>query len=241
MQSRLRFVIEQVTPVASFALPLALLFPATARPQVVAPTAKAVEKSASERWEKDIRAFEEADKRSPLPQGAILFIGASSIKNWTTLAQDFPEHRVINRGFGGSLIADSGYYADRIIFPYKPRLIVFSAGGNDLNAGRTPEQILADFRDFVATVRRELPDTRIAFSSLSPSPKRWDWVDRQKEANRLIKEFILSGTNLDYIEVWDQFLGADGEAREELFAEDRNHNNAAGYKVRAEVVRPHLK
>ena len=86
-----------------------------------------------------------------------------------------------------------------------------------------------------------LPDTRIAYSSISPSPIRWSQAEKQQEANRLIKEYISSGTNLDYIDLWAQYLGADGKPREDLFLKDRLHNNAAGYKIRAAEVRLHLK
>jgi lysophospholipase L1-like esterase len=131
-------------------------------------------------------------------------------------------------------------FIDRIVIPYRPRLIVLQAGGNDINAGKPPERVLADFKAFVAKVRAELPETRIAFVSLNPAPVRREQAERQKAANQLIKDEILAGKNLDYIELWDQFLGPDGEPREDLFVEDRLHNNAAGYKIRAEVVRPHL-
>ena len=54
------------------------------------------------------------------PKGAILFIGSSSIRKWNTLADDFPDRKVINRGFGGSHIIDSVHFADRIVWPYEP-------------------------------------------------------------------------------------------------------------------------
>jgi CubicO group peptidase (beta-lactamase class C family)/lysophospholipase L1-like esterase len=197
--------------------------------------------SPSERWEKEIQAFEEADRKAPLSEGGVLFIGSSSTHLWKTLAQDFPGHRVINRGFGGSQIADSVYFADRIVTPYRPKLIVLQAGGNDINAGKTPQQVLADFKAFVEKVRAKLPDTRIAFLSIHPAPVRWAQAEKQQEANRLIHEYIRSGQNLDYIDLWQQFLGPDGKPREDLFVRDRLHNNAEGYRIRADVVRPHLK
>ena len=201
---------------------------------------EARQEAPSAKWEKDIQAFEKADRESPPPKGAILFIGASTTRRWTTLAEDFPEYKVINRGFGGSQTVDSVYYADRIVIPYKPRLIVVQVGGNDINAGKKAEQVLADFQAFVAKVRAELPDTRIAYTSLSPSPKRWEQAEEQRKANQLVRDFVRAGKNLDYIEIWDQFLGSDGKPREDLFVEDRLHNNAAGYKIRAQAVRPHL-
>ncbi len=106
-------------------------------------------------YEKEIKAFEASDRTNPPPQNAILFLGSSSIRKWTTLAQDFPGKPVINRGFGGSQIPDSTALAERIIFPYSPRLIVFYAGDNDLAAGRNSEQVVADYRAFVEKIHAQ--------------------------------------------------------------------------------------
>ena len=103
-------------------------------------TLRAQNKPDSSKWESEIKAFEAADKTNPPPHGAVLFIGSSSIRQWKTLAEDFQEYKVINRGFGGSQIIDSVAFADRIIIPYKPRLILLYAGDNDIAAGKSPEQ-----------------------------------------------------------------------------------------------------
>ena len=198
-------------------------------------------KAGPERWQKAISTFETADKANPPPQGAILFVGSSTIVKWKTLAQDFPEHKVINRGFGGSEIADSVFYADRIVIPYRPRLIVLRAGGNDIHAGKTPEQVAADFKAFVEKVRANLPHVRIAYMTINATPSRWANVEREKKANQLIKEYIASGKNLDYIDTFAATLGADGKPREELFVKDRLHFNGEGYKILASIVRSHLK
>lgn len=197
--------------------------------------------SSSARFEKEIQAYEAADKKSPPPEGAVLFTGASGIRLWKTLAEDFPDYKVINRGFGGSEMADATYFADRIVIPYKPRLIVVQAGGNDINGGKSPEQVFADFKAFVGKVRAKLPEVRIAYLSMNPSPSRWSQREKQQRGNQLIKDFIAGEKNLDYIDFWGAMLGPDGQPREDLFVADRLHNNAAGYKIRADVVRPHLK
>ena len=113
----------------------------------------AAERQKSGRWERAIEAFEAADKKSPPAPGAVLFVGASSIRLWKTLQADFPQYRVLNRGFGGSQIADSTRYADRIVIPYRPSAIILHAGSNDLAARKTPERVFADFKAFVAKVR----------------------------------------------------------------------------------------
>src|SRR5437588_12786686 len=89
------------------------------------------------RWEKEIAVFEEMDRKDPPPKRAVLFIGSSTIRLWSTLAKDFPEYRVINRGFGGSEIVDATHFAERIVFPYEPRLIFLRSGGNDIHNGRS--------------------------------------------------------------------------------------------------------
>jgi len=192
------------------------------------------------KWEKDISAFERADATNPPPKNAILFIGSSTIRGWRTLAKDFPEHRVINRGFGGSEVVDSTHFADRIVFPYAPRAIFFRAGGNDIAAGKSAEQVFADFQEFVATVHAKLPQTDIYYISWNPTPLRWTNRDKEKSLNNLVKEFSSGKPHLKYIEAYDFVLGPDRHPRPELFLTDKLHFNAQGYKMLAEIVRPFL-
>jgi lysophospholipase L1-like esterase len=190
------------------------------------------------KWETEIRAFEAGDRTNPPVKHGILFIGSSSIRLWKTLAKDFPGEPVINRGFGGSRIADSTALADRIIFPYEPRTIVFYAGDNDIAQGHTPEQVAADYQAFVQTVRARLPDTRIAFISIKPSPIRWNLRDRIESANRQIA--AMKGDGLIFIDSYNAMLGADGKPRAEMFAADRLHMNATGYRLWTTLVKAQL-
>ncbi|MEY2411199.1 MAG: hypothetical protein QOF48_3869 [Verrucomicrobiota bacterium] len=191
-------------------------------------------------FEKEIQAFEAADATNPPPPGAVLFIGSSSIRLWKTLAADFPKQRVINRGFGGSQIIDSVRYAKRIVIPYKPRLIVLYAGGNDINAGKTAAQVFNDYRRFVTRVRGELPDTPIAYISIAPNPARWEQVERVRAANALIEAHTRTDANLAFIDVFTKMLGANGEPLPEIYVADRLHMNAKGYELWRSIVGPVL-
>jgi lysophospholipase L1-like esterase len=220
---------------------LATLLLSGAAPSTAPSTSpSASDRSPSAKFEKEIAAFEAADKLSPPPKNAVLFVGSSTIRMWKTLAEDFADHKVINRGFGGSELADSVYFADRIVIPYHPRMVVVFAGTNDINAGKTPEQVFADYQAFVAKVRAALPDVRIAYLSIAPCPSRWSQADMQMKANHLIRDFSAAGASLDYIEVWDQLLGSDGKPRADLYLADGLHPNAEGYKIRAAAIRPYL-
>src|SRR5688500_13979359 len=164
-------------------------------------------------FEKEIRAFDASDAKRPPTSGGVLFVGSSSIRLWTTLAKDFPELPVINRGFGGSQIADSIRYAPRIVLPYRPKTIVLYAGDNDIAEGKSPEQVLTDFKAFVETVRAELPTTRILFISIKPSTARWHLIDKIRDANRLVREFTAKGERLGFIDIFTPMLGDDGKPR----------------------------
>jgi lysophospholipase L1-like esterase len=195
-------------------------------------------RTGSARWEHAIEAFEASDRTNPPPQHAILFIGSSALRLWKGLARAFPDKPVINRGFGGSEITDSIAFAPRIVFPYRPREIVFYAGDNDLAAGKSPEQVLADFKTFVRTVHEKLPETRIAFISIKPSPVRWRLKQKILAANRQIA--ALQGDHVVFIDIFSKMLGPDGNPRKELFRRDGLHPDAQGYKVWAEAIRPFL-
>ncbi|HEV2692946.1 MAG TPA: GDSL-type esterase/lipase family protein [Verrucomicrobiae bacterium] len=192
------------------------------------------------KWEKEISAIEYREATNPPAKDCIIFIGSSTIARWKTLKQDFPDQPVLNHGFGGSEVADSTYYADRLIFPYQSKMIFFRAGGNDLAAGKSVDQVFSDLKEFMEKVHAQLPATKIAFISWSPSPSRWGQHDKEKRFNELAAGYIADKPYLQYIETYDVSLGTNGLPRQELFVADKLHFNPEGYKLLAERVRPFL-
>jgi hypothetical protein len=192
------------------------------------------------KWEREITAFEQQDKTNLPPKDSLLFTGSSTIRLWKTLAQDFPNHQVVNRGFGGCEIVDVTHFADRIIFPYRPKMIFLRCGGNDLYGGKSAEQVFADYQEFVRVVQAKLSETEIVFIGLSPSIARWSQHEKERELNELATKYSESRTHLKYIEDYDIVLGPDGKPRPELFVSDKLHFSAEGYKLLVESVRPFL-
>ncbi len=189
------------------------------------------------RYEKAIAAFEESDRAHPPPKRAILFTGASHIRRWTTLAQDFPQAQVINRGFGGSEIREATHFAPRIIFPYAPRAIYFRSGGNELwNKKRSAEEAFSDFKEFVTTVHAKLPDTDIIYISNIRSIARASQDDQLRAMNTLISGYIQGKAHLRYIDAFDLMTDSSGQLRPEYFVEDRLHLSPVGYKLLAAKV-----
>jgi lysophospholipase L1-like esterase len=194
-----------------------------------------------EKWTAEIGNFVATDATHPPPAGAIVFVGSSSIRYWTTLAEDFPGVVSINRGFGGSELADSVFYADRIVIPYRPRLVVLYAGENDLWDGKSPETILADFHAFRTKVHAALPKTRIIFLAIKESPSRARVRAQVFEANRLIAADCATDPRCTFVDVATPLLDAQGRPRPELFRPDQLHLLPAGYAIWTKVLAPYLK
>lgn len=189
-------------------------------------------------FEPEILAFEAADRATPPPLGGVVFVGSSSFRMWTNAAADFPGVPLLNRGFGGSTLPEVVQLTPRLVLKYQPHLVFLYAGDNDLNAGRTPADVLSDYKTFRGIVRRALPSTRVVFVSIKPSPSRWAIVDRMREANRLVQQEIAGDTLASYVDVFTPMIGANGHPRAELFGPDSLHMTRAGYLLWRERIAP---
>jgi lysophospholipase L1-like esterase len=189
-------------------------------------------------WQFQIRGYERADRASSPRPGVIVFTGSSSIRLWKTLKEDMKPLDVINRGFGGSQLAQVGGYARRIVTPYRPRAVVLYAGENDLSFGKSPGTVLKDFKQFVSIVRGDLPQTWIYYISIKPAP--WGTWQLRAEANHLITEYARTQERLQFIDVSSAMLDSQGEPRRELYGWDPIHMNASGYALWTSIIKPAL-
>lgn len=210
-------------------------------PAALAPVAPPVDPPSSPEWTRDMARFDAEDATHAPPAHPIVFTGSSSVRLWASLGVDFPGRPVLNRGFGGSQLRDVVHYADQVAIRYSPRMIVVYAGDNDIDAKRTPQQVHSDFVALIARLRKDLPDTPIAYLSIKPSPLRVAQFPAQNEANALIKAEAKKWRRVEFIDVSTPMLDASGRPRGELFMADRLHMNAEGYAVWRKVVAPYLK
>lgn len=194
----------------------------------------------SPEWATDMARFAAEDAATPPPARPVVFTGSSSVRMWETLAADFPDVVVLNRGFGGSQVRDAVWYADEVALRYKPRQIVLYAGDNDIAEGRSAAQVLADTEAFVARIRHTQPGTPIALLGIKPSPSRANLLDVQRDANNTLRAWAATQRNVAYIDVFTPMLDAEGVPREDLFIADRLHMNAAGYALWKDIIGPFL-
>lgn len=194
------------------------------------------------RWRTELDAWAALDRASPPVPGGVLFVGSSSIRLWHGLetAFDLPVP-VRRRGVGGSCLYEWADWVDPLILPHRPRLLVVYAGENDLTEGRTPHDLLASVIRLTDRVRAGLPDARVAFMSIKPSPSRMAWLAAMREANLLIQTWVLASPDMDYVDVHTAMIDNDGQPRAELFQRDQLHLSAEGYALWRQVVSAHLR
>jgi lysophospholipase L1-like esterase len=191
----------------------------------------------------EIQSFKKEDSLKPPPANAILFVGSSSFRMWQNVQQAFPEHTIINRGFGGSSLPHVIRYADDIIFPYHAKQIVIYAGENDLTESDTisAQTVYGRFQHLFHLIREKQPNTPIVFVSIKPSPSRAHLMPKMVEANRLIQAFIKDQKKASFVNVYPRMLNGDGKPKPEIFLADSLHMNENGYAIWKKALKPHLK
>jgi lysophospholipase L1-like esterase len=190
----------------------------------------------------DILKFKSIDSASPPPQNAILFIGSSTFTKWTDVDSYFPGYTIINRAFGASTVANLLHYSDELLNPYHPRQVVIYCGENDFAASDsiTPEIVNNRFVALYTLIRSRIPDAKITYVSMKPSPKRWYLKDKYIVSNNFIHKFLKKQHNTSYVDIWSKMLDKNKQPMAGIFTEDQLHINAEGYQILQKAIKPHL-
>jgi lysophospholipase L1-like esterase len=190
----------------------------------------------------EIKAFRKADSITAPAKDAILLIGSSSFTNWKNVATYFPNHTIINRGFGGSSLPHMTLYAEDIIFKYNPKQIIIYCGENDLTGGPsiTADTVFERVKKLHQLIRSRYKKVTISYISMKPSPSREKYLATMQKANRLIKTFMEQQKRSNYIDVYNSMLDANGKILTHIFLSDKLHMNAEGYKIWQGIIAPYL-
>ena len=190
----------------------------------------------------EIKAFRKADSIHTPPKNAVLLIGSSSFTKWKDVQDYFPEHRMFNRGFGGSSLTDVIYYANDVVLKYKPKQILVYCGENDIavSSSVTADTVLERFKTLYGIIRSKFKKVPVAYISMKPSPSREKLLPIYIKGNELIKSFLANQKNTAFINVYDSMLDAEGKILTHIFIADKLHMNAAGYKIWQGIVAPYL-
>ena len=186
----------------------------------------------------NIEAFRQADRANFPEPCQILLVGSSSIARWTTSAADLAPMKSINRGFGGSSAPDANFYFGSIVAPYRPRQIVWYEGDNDINAGRSPDSVVAEFNTFLALKDRALGTTPVYIIAIKSSRSREAQLATQAEANGKLKAIADARRDVVYIDVVTPLM--ENGRPKDVFVADQLHLNPDGYKIWTAAIKPVL-
>ncbi|MEL7298142.1 MAG: GDSL-type esterase/lipase family protein [Pseudomonadota bacterium] len=193
------------------------------------------------RFSDDIQRFEQWDQRETPQEGAILFIGSSSIRLWAdNLSDDMSPLPVMARGFGGSNMHDVNFFYDRIVAPYSPSAIVVYVGENDIVQGVSPAGFVEEYRAFVSRAQRDFPGINIYYLSIKPAPARRSAWPKMRAANDALRAYTETSEQLFFIDVATDMLDSKGNPRSEIHIADGIHMNRAGYAIWTSILKPVL-
>lgn len=190
------------------------------------------------RFAAEIEAYLKADIEKPPPQASILFIGSSIFRRWEKLTEQMAPLPVFNRAFGGSQTHEILAHMDKIVLPYKPKMIVYYCGSNDINANVPPQSIAGNFKEFVARVHQQLPKTRIFYVTINRAPQKMDKWSQVDEANALIKTYCAKNKRLGFIDVNPALFDASGKPRMDLYLPDQLHFKEPAYTEFTAIIKP---
>jgi lysophospholipase L1-like esterase len=189
----------------------------------------------------EIQNFKKQDSIKFPPKKAVLFIGSSTFTNWKDVQTYFPNHVIINRGFGGSSLPNVINYVGDVVYPYRPKQVVIYCGENDFTGNATPQIVVDRVKKLIDTIRFKYPKVPIAFISIKPSPSREKYIPQMKEANQMIANMIKGIRRTVYINTADAMYTADGKIMTDIFLKDNLHMNAKGYAIWQKIMEPYLK
>lgn len=196
-------------------------------------------------FEDEVRAIEA--KYSTLEsKHEIVFYGASNFRLWTEMENDLAGYKVQNHGFGGSTDKLLVQFADRLLYPYEPKIIFFQTGSNDYVElpGTDAEKIeacMAFKREMFARFHEQLPEAQFVVMSGLLLPGRSQYTALTQEINRQLQ--ALCEEHASYMRFVDaEAMTYDGERyAEELFVSDMIHLKHDGQLLwSGNYIRPEL-
>ena len=198
--------------------------------------------SALKLWDADICKLEDLDRSQSDPDGALLLIGSSSMVLWKSAAEDLAPYPVINRGYGGAKFSDLVVFADRLVRPHNFRAVLIFVG-NDVvgnSDDRTAEEVGELARSVIKSIRQHNAVAPVFIIEITPTGSRFAVWDQIRQSNTALRELCLVEPNTYFIETAEAYLTVDNQPRDELFIEDRLHQNATGYHLWGKLIRNEL-
>ena len=201
---------------------------------------QAVNSQDPERLIEQVEALSNAEYNFPENEDIVLFTGSSTIRMWDNVQSYFPDHNVINNGFGGSQMSDLLYYYEELILKISPHVIFIYEGDNDIADKKRPSGIIKTTKELVGKIKTDLPETEIILISPKPSIRRWDLTPKYERLNRKLSKYCEKTQSLEFADVWSAMLDEEGMVYQDIFLGDGLHMNEKGYDIWVPVLAKYI-
>ena len=203
------------------------------------------EESAPSYYDQKCAAF--ALENANLSEGQIVFIGDSITDGYhlNNHYNDLPL-ATYNRGIGGDVTSGVIARLKTSVIDLKPSKVIMMIGINDINSGRTNDEIMTNYKTIINEIQTNLPATQIICQSVLPMDSRvtaWGidlpkTIEKIKDLNARIKTYVESKGIL-FVDLFTPFAD-ENDQQIPSYSYDGLHPNAAGYDVWTSVLKPLL-
>jgi lysophospholipase L1-like esterase len=174
--------------------------------------------------------------------GAVVFLGDSITEGWSTLARDFPNLKVANRGIGGDITSGVMFRLQYDVLDLHPAGIVLLIGTNDLGNNGDPADVADNTKEILLAIKKFNPNLKVIVCKVMPRSDgggpRFD--AKIKKLNALVEDFVKTEPNFTLCDTYSIFADDQGNPNLTDFKPDHLHLNAAGYAVWKAALDPVL-
>ena len=167
----------------------------------------------------------------PAMNGGVAFVGDSltDVGRWP---EAYPNLRVRNFGIFGDTTVGLQHRISQVV-DAKPSTVFLMIGTNDIEYGRTPEQIVANIDVILDRLASGLPGAKVFVESLLP--RQPEFNDRIVAVNALLKADVAK-RGLTYIDLYSHFV-AEGGRLDPTLSSDDIHLSGQGYTLWRSLIR----
>ncbi|MGA2029293.1 MAG: GDSL-type esterase/lipase family protein [Verrucomicrobiota bacterium] len=177
-------------------------------------------------------------KTADQDQGSVVFLGDSITQGWNSLAHDFPNMKVANRGIGGDTTRGVLYRLEADVLALKPKAIVLLIGTNDLGNGANPDDVADNIEAILTAIKNYDPNLPVIVCKVMPrgNPSQ-HFAEKIENLNSLVENFVRTQPNFYVCDTWSIYANENGDCPKDEFP-DLLHPNAMGYVKWESALKP---
>ncbi len=181
----------------------------------------------------------------------VIFFGDSNMELYD-IDRYFPEIEVkYNCGIGGSTSESLIWIVDEAVIKYKPKVVVFMVGTNDLGNTnmRSPREIALNVRTIIDLIKKNIPHVKILIVSTLPCNEelQGEAVGKFMRSNKNIlilneeyKEIIKNTEDTIFVDAFSKLIDDDTNNIKYGYSEDGLHLTQIGYEHLTEIIKPYI-